>query len=202
MSEEWSYMNKTIIKSRKNLEIVLSEILEEMRYMWETVSETVFRRWLHVRVSVSDTVFPAGLLGGLNAYVYGEASPTVLIDPYGLLGDRPDTGNWIADHTFGYIYQLTDGAAVPDWLANGAAGWGDTLSFGITRVIRDAADIGSVDYCSDAYAAGEALGVLQSLAFGGMHLGRHTLANGGKSLFAETRTWKTVSKRWHKRWGG
>ncbi|KLD76039.1 hypothetical protein Y886_23530 [Xanthomonas hyacinthi DSM 19077] len=120
------------------------------------------------------TADPAGLTGGLNAYVYGEARPTALIDPYGLWTERPDTGNWLADHTFGYIYQLTDGADVPGWLANGGAGFGDAVTtipftdISLTRKFREWQDIGSINYCSDAYRNGGYLGDAATLAAGGL----------------------------------
>jgi hypothetical protein len=82
------------------------------------------------------------------------------------------------------------------------AGYGDTLSFGITRAIRNSAGIGSVNYCSTAYKVGETAGILHSFIFGWAQLGRHALANGAKSLYAESRTFGTVSRRWHKMWGG
>ena len=148
---------------------------------------------------------PAGLAGGINRYAYGNAAPTRFVDPYGLWIDYPDTGDGftdnVADATFGALYWLTDGWSPSDETVDRVAGYGDTLSFGLTRLFRDWADIGNVDYCSDEYAQGEMAGLLHSLAFGGLHLGRHAAANGAKSLLAETRTFKTVSRRWHKKWG-
>jgi len=145
---------------------------------------------------------PAGLAGGLNAYLYAAASPMLFIDPYGLWVDYPDTGNAFADYTFGAFYFATNGWSPSDALTNGAAGMGDTLSFNVTRYIREAAGIGDVDYCSTAYDVGGVLGMLNSLAFGGVHLGRHAMANGSKSLFHEQRLFSTISKRYHKKWGG
>ena len=126
---------------------------------------------------------PIGLYGGLNTYLYGNAYPLFYVDPHGLLGwaDMPD---------------------VPDWLLHGSAGFGDTLSFGLTSWIRDLASIGSVEKCSGWYTAGEIGGAALGLGFGGMTLGRHAVANGWRSVFLESRTGSTVSRRWHRRWGG
>jgi RHS repeat-associated protein len=88
---------------------------------------------------------PIGLLGGINTYSYALNDPMALYDPYGL---------WVPP-------------SPPQWLVDGAAGFGDTISFGITSRIRDAADIGSVDKCSTAYSAGEWTGIAYGFAAGG-----------------------------------
>ena len=125
---------------------------------------------------------PAGLEGGINLYSYADGDPVFYLDPYGL-----------------WAY----GDPLPDWLVNGAAGFGDDLSFGITDKIRDAMGTNDVvDKCSKSYAGGEAAGMAVGLAFGGATVGRHAVANGAKSILSEARTFSTVSRRWHKAWGG
>lgn len=148
---------------------------------------------------------PAGMAGGLNSYLYAGASPTIYIDPYGLWVDYPDTGNALADSTFGAFYFVTNGWSPGETATNFAAGMGDTLSFNLTRYFREATGLGSgsVDYCSTAYGVGGVAGMINSLAFGGVHLGRHAMANGAKSLFHEVRTFGTISKRYHRQpWKG
>lgn len=118
-----------------------------------------------------------GLIGGLNNYSYVYGNPIGLFDPLGLWA-------W--------------GDPLPQWMVDGAAGFGDSLSFGLTAKVRDMAGInGGVDKCSDAYGFGEAGAAAMSLAFGAGTIGRHAFANGGKSIFAENRTFNTVSRRWH-----
>jgi len=86
---------------------------------------------------------PIGLNGGsLTTYGYANGNPLRSSDPYGLFGwaDMPD---------------------VSDWLVDGAAGFGDSLSIGVTGYIRNGLGIGSVNKCSRDYRNGE----LADLAF-------------------------------------
>src|SRR5271166_4689988 len=62
-------------------------------------------------------------------YAYVDGNPVSEIDPSGLLG-------------------LED-------VSSFAAGFGDTVSFGLSAYIRSQWDIGSVDKCSFAYGAGQ-----------------------------------------------
>ncbi|CAM0997365.1 Type IV secretion protein Rhs [Rhodanobacter sp. Root179] len=102
---------------------------------------------------------PSGLVGGLNFYIYANADPANLIDPYGLWTSRPDTGSWIMDHTFGYIYQLRDGASFSQNTVNFWAGLGDGASFGITNKIRDWNGTNdAVNKCSGIYRATDFVG--------------------------------------------
>lgn len=78
--------------------------------------------------------------------MYANGSPVIYIDP---------TGEWWF------------GDPINQGIVDGVAGFGDTLSFGITRTVRDIADIGSVDYCSGAYSGGEWVGVGYSFLLGG-----------------------------------
>jgi RHS repeat-associated protein len=78
---------------------------------------------------------PIGLAGGMNAYGYVHHDPLGLRDPYGLFGwtDMPD---------------------FPQPVVDGAAGFGDGMSLGLTRLYRWWRDIDSVDTCSTTYEAG------------------------------------------------
>ncbi len=90
---------------------------------------------------------PMGLYDGTNTYAYVSNNPLMYIDPYGLwrIGDP-----------------------LPQWMVDGAAGWGGVLSFGLTNQINNALGTsGTYNQCSNAYKAGQALGFVNSLAFGG-----------------------------------
>jgi len=142
---------------------------------------------------------PAGLDGGLNRYAYGQASPGNFIDPYGLRSFPESNGP--IEHIFGGIYWLTDGASPPQGLVDFSAGAGDTFSFGITKLIREKYNIGSVDYCSTEYTAGEWTATVAGLLFGvgevnaAARAGKFASNAAGKPWGAYSSKWKNVSER-------
>ena len=134
---------------------------------------------------------PIGLYGGINLYVYGYSNSMMFYDPYGLFG-------------------MADMPTIPQGVVDFSAGFGDTLSFGITNQIRNLMGTNiAVDKCSSAYGYGEASGVGLSLAFGAAHLGRGGLnqMNGNLGLgigriFSDGRKWGSVQRTWSKSVGG
>ena len=87
---------------------------------------------------------PLGIVGGLNLYGYANNNPLVYIDPYGLYS----WGNFVDD------------------ASTASAGFGDTLSFGVTRLIRYYFDIGEVNTCSNLYTTASIVGTIWGLAIG------------------------------------
>ena len=125
---------------------------------------------------------PIGVTGGANVYAYVEGDPAGHLDPLGL---------WAF------------GDPLPDWMVNASAGFGDTLSFGLTNAARNVAGInGVVNKCTDAYSAGKYSAVALSLAFGAAHLGRAALNQGVTRVFSDPRGWKAVQATWSRNVGG
>lgn len=101
---------------------------------------------------------PMGLYDGVNTYAYVGNNPLMYIDPYGLwrIGDP-----------------------LPQWMVDGAAGWGGVLSFGLTNQINNALGTShTYSQCSAAYKGGQALGMVNSLAFGGAAASRSAVKTG------------------------
>jgi hypothetical protein len=95
-----------------------------------------------------------GLFGGTNTYGYALADPTAFYDPYGL---------WVPP-------------SPPGWLVDGVAGFGDSLSFGLTDLARRGLGIESVDKCSRAYRNGERTDLAFELGTMGLSAGLKRLA--------------------------
>ncbi len=118
---------------------------------------------------------------GPTIYSYVRGNPLSYYDPYGLWA-------W--------------GDPLPqDWV-DGAAGFGDTISWGATGLVRELGNIGSVNKCSSAYTVGEAAGVLWGLAWGGATVGRHAANVGEAKFLADTRKYGTVQRAWSSSVGG
>ena len=115
---------------------------------------------------------PAGYVDGPNTYQFVGSSPTGRADPSGL--------DW----------EETAGGYVPDWLADGSAGFADGLSFGLTAKVRqyynggdDMADTSSTSY-GVGHVAGKAYGIaVTTAATGG------GTAVGGRSAPSAARRW-------------
>ena len=113
---------------------------------------------------------PIGLAGGVNVYQYAYGNPMVYYDPYGLFG-------W------------SSMPPLPQGLVDFSAGWGDSLSFGITRVARSSFNLGAdaVNICSTAYRGGSYFG-----HFNGLFLG----IGGASQAYIRGITVTTVVTRW------
>nr|WP_028672452.1 RHS repeat-associated core domain-containing protein [Saccharospirillum impatiens] len=122
---------------------------------------------------------PIGFAGGLNHYGYVENDPVNLIDSEGNL------------------------PSFPQWAVDGAAAFGDTITFGMTDKVRDWMGTNSVvNKDSTAYNAGEVAGVVYGFAAGGAGLAR-------AGLRIERGNWKQAGqwvagkgqKKWHFHYG-
>ncbi|HKA22652.1 MAG TPA: RHS repeat-associated core domain-containing protein, partial [Blastocatellia bacterium] len=113
-----------------------------------------------------------GFLAGPNFYAYTENNPIYFVDPLGL--DAIDVA------------------------ANYAAGFGDMLSFGITRYVRSELGVNNVvDQCSTAYSAGWWSGMLHQLAFSGVgafHGGARTVLYSGEGALEAARAAKGAGR--------
>ena len=98
---------------------------------------------------------PVGQFGGNSTYGYVGMSPFLMIDPNGLDFFVP---------AFGLIYQSTQGWSPSQSTVDAVAGFGDSLSLGLSAGYRNYRGIDSVDKCSSAYQKGEIAGAAYSLA--------------------------------------
>lgn len=126
---------------------------------------------------------PIGFGGGINTFSYVSGNPLMYMDPYGLFG-------W------------ADMPTLPQGLVDFSAGFGDDISFGLTRGLRNVLNIGGANVCSGAYTAGTASGVAWGLGWGGATIGRHTLNVAFDKFFVDSRRYDTVQKIWSRSVGG
>ncbi|MGO2166729.1 MAG: RHS repeat-associated core domain-containing protein [Pseudoalteromonas sp.] len=101
---------------------------------------------------------PIGLAGGINTYGYVGGNPMMYIDPYGLFSMDPV---WDA------VYQGTGGWTPDPSTVNFIAGFGDSISFNLTKQFRQSQGICNVDYDSSSYSYGNTSGTILGLANAG-----------------------------------
>jgi RHS repeat-associated protein len=117
---------------------------------------------------------PIGLNAGINMFSYAYGDPLLIYDPYGLWGlaDLPD---------------------IPQPVVDFSAGFGDTMSFGLTNWVRNQMGKNSfVNKCSRSYYGGNLAGIGWGLALsgaglirGGMRLELGNWKQGGEWFFRE-----------------
>jgi RHS repeat-associated protein len=110
---------------------------------------------------------PINEKGGLNLYRYVLNQPVALADPSGLVWGM----DWLDNPSFDVPLQF---------ISNFAAGFGDGLSFDLTRRAREEWDVDDVvDKCSGSYNTGWWSGLAYSFALGGTG----SLNGGARSVF-------------------
>ncbi len=97
---------------------------------------------------------PIGNAGGVNTYAYTNGNPVMMVDPLGLA---------CLDPVYAWIYRESGGASFNQGFVEFSAGFGDSLTWGITRYIRQV-DSGSeiVNTSSGYYYAGSGVGMVTS----------------------------------------
>jgi hypothetical protein len=83
-------------------------------------------------------------------------------------------------------------------VSNFSAGWGDTLSFGLTSGVRYLLGYKTaVDFSSNAYFGGQIVGTLHGLAMMGANAATNIARQGSVvRYFWDPRTWKSVVRTW------
>ncbi len=118
-----------------------------------------------------------GAKSGINLYVYCDSNPINRTDMAGK--------DWEFCNPFSKGCGVASTVEVLDdeiKVDEAFAGFGDTVSFGLTKKIRQAGDFDStIDYSSNQYKGGQIVGYAHSLAFGGIGIAKSVAAVGAIS---------------------
>jgi len=121
---------------------------------------------------------PLGVKSGLNLYAYCDSNPINRTDMVGT-----DWVDWEFCNPFSKGCGVASTVAVLDdeiKVDEAVAGFGDTVSFGLTQKIRKAGDFDStIDYSSTQYKGGQIAGYAHSLALGGAGIAKFAATAGG-----------------------
>ncbi|CUS38117.1 conserved hypothetical protein, contains RHS repeats [Candidatus Nitrospira nitrosa] len=111
---------------------------------------------------------PIGLEGGVNVCMYCSGNPLNRTDTVGTDWEFCWPGS--KGCGLGSTVEVLDDEIKVD---EGVAGFGDTVSFGLTQKVREVADVdSSIDYESTQYKVGVAAGVVHQVALGGAGLAK------------------------------
>jgi RHS repeat-associated protein len=107
---------------------------------------------------------PVGTADSINLYEFARSNPANAADRTGL-----GVWDWIHENILEPTADFIDRHGIDD----AVAGFGDTLSFGLSRKVREGLDVdGSVDYGSSAYGAGSWAGAAWGVGIGGASAAR------------------------------
>ena len=101
---------------------------------------------------------PVGIADHINLYAFVRRNPVKLRDQTGL-----GVWDWVHENVLEPTADFIEEHGVDD----AVAGFGDTLSFGLSRNVRESLDIDTVDYESTAYKGGSVTGTVWGLGMGG-----------------------------------
>ena len=157
-------------------DIIVGDVIQNLRfpgqyYDQETGLHYNYLRYYDASIGRYLQTDPLGIYAGLNSYLYVFGRPLRYIDPLGL---------GFFDPIWGFVYDNT--GWVPDQsTVDMAAGFGDGVSFGITKLIREKAGIdGGVNICSANYAGANLIGSIWPISGGAGLISKSFVKKAGK----------------------
>jgi RHS repeat-associated protein len=116
---------------------------------------------------------PAGTRDDVNLFAYARGNPVSFSDRTGL-----GVGDWIKENVLQPAADFLDEHGIDD----AVAGFGDNLSFGLSKKARRALEVDStIDYESTQYKVGDLAGNGVSLAMGGAGIAKSLATHGAKT---------------------